>query len=89
MDILSAIVQGIIQGLTEFLPVSSSGHLAITQHIFGMTEDNLFFSVMLHIGTLSAVLAIYFKTVLKLFSSLISIFKKLIHRNFVWKEMTP
>lgn len=89
MDFFNAIFQGIIQGLTEFLPVSSSGHLAIYQHITGMQENNLFFSVMLHIGTLSAVLAIYFKTVLKLFSSLISIFKKLIHRNFVWKEMTP
>ena len=88
MDIFSAIFQGIIQGLTEFLPVSSSGHLAIYQHITGMQENNLFFSVMLHIGTLSAVLAVYFKTVIKLFSSLGSIFKKLIHRNFVWKEMT-
>ena len=89
MDFFNAIFQGIIQGLTEFLPVSSSGHLAIYQHITGMQENNLFFSVMLHIGTLSAVLAIYFKTVLKLFSSLISIFKKLIHRDFVWKDMTP
>ena len=53
-----------------------------------MQENNLFFSVMLHIGTLSAVLAVYFKTVIKLFSSLGSIFKKLIHRTFVWKEMT-
>lgn len=89
MDFFNAIFQGIIQGLTEFLPVSSSGHLTIYQHITGMQENNLFFSVMLHIGTLSAVLAVYFKTVLKLFSSLGSIFKKLIHRNFVWKEMTP
>ena len=66
MDILSAIVQGIIQGLTEFLPVSSSGHLTITQHIFGMQEDNLFFSVMLHIGTLAAVIGVYFKLIASL-----------------------
>ncbi len=38
MDIFSAVIQGIIQGLTEFLPVSSSGHLTITQHIFGMQQ---------------------------------------------------
>ena len=66
MDILNAIIQGIVQGLTEFLPVSSSGHLAITQHITGMQEDNLFFSVMLHIGTLAAVVAVYIKLILKL-----------------------
>ena len=59
MNIFVAIFQGIIQGLTEFLPVSSSGHLTICQHIFGMSENNLFFSVMLHIGTLAAVLAVY------------------------------
>mgnify|MGYP003271864586 CR=1 FL=1 len=49
MSILDAIIQGVVQGLTEFLPVSSSGHLAITQHILGAGtgESNLFFNVML------------------------------------------
>lgn len=44
MSILDAIIQGVVQGLTEFLPVSSSGHLAITQHILGAGtgESNLF-----------------------------------------------
>ena len=51
MNIFEAIFQGIVQGLTEFLPVSSSGHLTIVQHILGVSEENLFFSVMLHIGT--------------------------------------
>ena len=57
MSILDAIIQGVVQGLTEFLPVSSSGHLAITQHILGAGtgESNLFFNVMLHVGTLVAV----------------------------------
>jgi undecaprenyl-diphosphatase len=66
MTIVDAIIQGVVQGLTEFLPVSSSGHLSITQHILGMTEDNLFFSVMLHIGTLVAVCAFYYKLIWRL-----------------------
>ncbi len=62
MSILSAILYGIIQGLTEFLPVSSSGHLAIAQNIFGaenMEESHLSFSILLHLATLVAVLIIY------------------------------
>ncbi len=87
MNLFEAIFQGIIQGLTEFLPVSSSGHLTICQHIFGMEENNLFFSVMLHIGTLAAVLIVYCKLVLKLFKSLGRILKKLFTGSFKWKEM--
>ena len=77
MNLFDAIFQGILQGLTEFLPVSSSGHLAIYQHITGITENNLFFSVMLHVGTLAAVVIVYFKTVIKLFGALGSIIKKI------------
>ena len=88
MNLFEAIMQGILQGLTEFLPVSSSGHLAIYQHIVGMNDNNLFFSVMLHIGTLAAVVAVYFRTIIKLFSSLWSIIKKIFKREFKWSEMT-
>lgn len=88
MELLDAIFQGILQGLTEFLPVSSSGHLAIYQHITGINENNLFFSVMLHIGTLAAVVAIYFKLIGKLFAALVSILKKLFTRQFRWQDMT-
>lgn len=89
MNLFDAIFQGILQGLTEFLPVSSSGHLAIYQHITGITENNLFFSVMLHVGTLAAVVIVYFKTVIKLFGALGSIIKKIFTKSFKWKEMTP
>lgn len=87
MDIFSAILQGIIQGLTEFLPVSSSGHLAITQHIIGMQESNLFFSVMLHIGTLAAVLAVYFKLIIRLVKAFGFMVKDIFTGKFKWSEM--
>ena len=48
-----------IQGLTEFLPVSSSGHLVVSQHLFGLTESQLFLDVMLHLGTLLAILIVF------------------------------
>lgn len=55
MTILQAIILGIVQGLCEFLPVSSSGHLVLFERIFGITEGTIFFNVMMHIGTLIAV----------------------------------
>lgn len=55
MGIINAIFQAIIQGLTEFLPVSSSGHLSLYQHFTGNSgEGALFFSAILHLGTLVA-----------------------------------
>ena len=53
MTILEAVVLGILQGVTEFLPVSSSGHLALMQHFLGLKEPQVFFDVMLHLGTLA------------------------------------
>jgi undecaprenyl-diphosphatase len=66
MRILEAIFLGLIQGITEFLPVSSSGHLAIFQKIFGISEAGDAFDVFLHIGTLIAVFAVYWKDILRL-----------------------
>ena len=88
MTILDAIIQGVVQGLTEFLPVSSSGHLTITQHILGVTEDNLFFSVMLHIGTLVAVIAFYHKLIWRLIKEFISMIGDILTGKFKWKEMS-
>lgn len=87
MNIFDAIIQGIVQGLTEFLPVSSSGHLAITQHIMGVTENNLFFNVMLHIGTLVAVVAFYYKLIWNLIKEFFAIIKDVFTRKFTFKEM--
>ena len=87
MSILDAVIQGIVQGLTEFLPVSSSGHLLISQHILGVRENNLFFSIMLHIGTLLAVIAVYYKTILKLIKSFFEIIKDIFTGKFDFKKL--
>lgn len=67
MNLFSAIVLGIVQGLTEFLPVSSSGHLVIFQKILpGFDQPGVLFDVVLHFGTLAAVFYYFRKKILKL-----------------------
>jgi undecaprenyl-diphosphatase len=64
---LQAIILGIVQGLGEFLPISSSGHLALLQHIFGINgESVLLFAVLLHVGTLLSVFVVYWKDIVLL-----------------------
>ena len=69
MEILKAIFLGILQGLTEFLPVSSSGHLLLFQNVLNVDFDNgtVFFELMLHVGTLVPLFVIFFKDILGLF----------------------
>ena len=59
MSLLESIFSGILQGITEFLPVSSSGHLVLLHDIFGIKESTLCFDILLHLATLLAVI-IYF-----------------------------
>ena len=66
MTIWIAMLLGLVQGLCEFLPVSSSGHLLLLQEIFGVTEGAMFFTIMLHLATLVAVCIVYWKTLVKL-----------------------
>lgn len=63
-DIVYHFVLGVVQGLTEFLPVSSSAHLVITQNLFGFKEPQLLLDVVLHLGTLAAVAAFLWKEIL-------------------------
>lgn len=72
MTIIDAIVLGILQGLTEFLPVSSSGHLVLMQQFLGLKEPQVFFGVMLHVGTLGAVVVVYRRSIWSLTRTSIS-----------------
>ena len=87
MSVLYAILQGIVQGITEFLPVSSNGHLVMIQHITGMRYNNLFVTTMLHIGTLIALIMAYYKIIGGLFFAFFRLLKKLVMGKFRWKEM--
>ncbi len=67
MTYLSAVLMGILQGVAEFLPISSSGHLALFQHFFGVEnyeETQMFFTVLLHLGTLISVFVYYWHDIL-------------------------
>ncbi|MDH5510012.1 MAG: undecaprenyl-diphosphate phosphatase [Nitrospinota bacterium] len=60
-----AALLGVVQGITEYLPVSSSGHLTLAQHMLGYTEPEIFFDIVLHLGTLAAVTWYYRKSLLR------------------------
>ena len=67
MSYFEAVILGLVQGLAGFLPISSSGHLALLQQWFGIREDNvLLFTVLLHVGTLISVFFIYWKDIWEL-----------------------
>ncbi len=72
MSILEAIVLGIVQGLTEFLPVSSSGHLILTEKLFGMGTGTLAFDVALHAGTLLALVIFFWRDIVRLIRAAIT-----------------
>ena len=71
MDIIQAIILGTIQGLTEFLPVSSSAHLVFMTDVLGLPQ-NVAFDTLLHLGTLVAVVAFFFRDLIDIISSFIS-----------------
>lgn len=78
MKFLQAILMGIIQGLTEFIPVSSSGHLALIKSIFGFeTETGVLFDVLLHVATIVAICFMFYKDLLRLIIEFCGIVKDL------------
>lgn len=70
LDLISAIILGAVQGLSEFLPISSSGHLALIPHILGV-ETGLAFDTVLHIGTLIAIFTFFWKDIVNLIKGFI------------------
>ncbi len=74
MTLWNAIILGLVQGLAEFLPVSSSGHLSILNNLFGMTtaeEGHMFFDVLLHLGTLISICVVYWQDIVSMFFEVI------------------
>ncbi len=90
MSILSAILQAIIQGITEFLPVSSSGHLSLYQHFTGNSgEGALMFSALLHLGTLAAVCTVFYKQIWELIKEFCIMIKDIFTGNFSVRDASP
>lgn len=78
MTYFQAIILGLAQGLSEFLPISSSGHLALLQYFFGISAENVLpFAVLLHLGTLVSVFIIYWKDIVELVKELGAVIKDL------------
>lgn len=84
MGLLESFVLGIIQGLTEFLPVSSSGHLVIAQGLWGETEPQVLFNIIVHLGTLTATVVFVWREL----TGLVRIFfsKAWLHPVRAWQE---
>jgi undecaprenyl-diphosphatase len=82
-----AIILGIIQGLTEFLPVSSSGHLVLLQKIFGMKHAELFFDVAVHLGTLVAVIIVFRLEIKKIITALVRLITLKGHKENIFQKV--
>ena len=90
MSVINAFILGLIQGVAEFLPVSSSGHLSIAQNLFGLGlegTDDMFFDVLLHLGTLAAVFVAYWSDIKEMVSECVDIVRDI--RSGTMPEQTP
>jgi undecaprenyl-diphosphatase len=88
MTILKAVILGIVQGAAEFLPISSSGHLVIVSSLLG-SEGDLFFDVLLHLGTFLAVIIAFWKDILRLLVELFLVIGDLLRGRLFKAEKTP
>lgn len=89
MNVIKAIILGVIQGLTEFLPVSSSGHLVLGQRLFGLKESELLFDIILHIATLVAVVIVFRREIAALAAELFRLPGRVRNRESMaalWRE---
>ncbi len=86
-EIISIIIQGIIQGLTEFLPVSSSGHLSVAQHFMNVEDGSMVTSVVLHLGTLLAVFIAFYKRIFGMIKEFFFTIGDIFTGKFRWSKM--
>ena len=70
MNIIDALILGVLQGLTEFLPISSSGHLVLGQSLLNIDQPGNEFEVLVHVGTLLSVVVVFFQDIKQLLVSL-------------------
>lgn len=83
MDIFQAIIIGLVQGLTEFLPVSSSAHLIFAQQALGVSDVGLAFDVLMHVGTLVAVIVYFFNDIVNMIKGFLLSLVDLKNGNFI------
>ncbi|GAB6093787.1 undecaprenyl-diphosphate phosphatase [Desulfatiferula olefinivorans] len=86
MEMYQAVILGIVQGLTEFLPISSSGHLVLVQQLFGLKEAELVFDVGLHVATLTAVLIYFRRDLAAILTALGRMTGKVLTGRMVWSQ---
>lgn len=86
-DIISVIIQGVIQGLTEFLPVSSSGHLSVARHFMNVSDNGLTLSIVLHLGTLLAVFIAFRKRIWGMIKEFFLSIRDIFTGKFRWSQM--
>jgi undecaprenyl-diphosphatase len=72
LSVLEALILGVVQGLTEFLPVSSSGHLVLVPELFNMATPSLGFDILVHVATLVAVLGYFIRDIIKIVLALVA-----------------
>ncbi|MFH1038502.1 MAG: undecaprenyl-diphosphate phosphatase [PVC group bacterium] len=87
MNVIEAIILGVVQGLSEFLPVSSSGHLVLAEKLLGLPEENVRFAIMVHLGTLLAVIIAYRGQVRRLLGGLFR--GRVRYRHGRWRFSNP
>lgn len=92
MSIWFAALLGLIQGLTEFLPISSSGHLSVIQNLFGVSElaeEHLLFDALLHLATLVSVIIVYWRDIKEMVLEVIGFFRDIRHPSPDEKRPRP
>ena len=86
-EYIEIVIQGVIQGLTEFLPVSSSGHLSVAQHFMNVQDVSMLTSVVLHLGTLIAVFVAFRKRIWGMIKEFFKSIADIFRGRFRWSEM--